>query len=119
MNSSENSSKTKGIRGKVFISSTCFDLKDLRAELAKALKEWGYLPIWNESHDFPKRHGFHSHDTCILTKDMAELMQVINIPKKILVLLGTKQKLLYRKIKRYIHLSGTRCGMKDQPIRKI
>lgn len=54
---------------KVFIGSTCFDLKDLRAELAKALKEWGYLPIWNESPDFPKKPGLHSHDICL---DMAK-----------------------------------------------
>ncbi len=56
---------TKGDGKKVFISSTCFDLKDLRSKLAKALKEWGYMPIWNESPDFPKKHGLHSHDTCI------------------------------------------------------
>ncbi len=30
---------------KVFISSTCFDLKDLRAELAISLKEWGYTKL--------------------------------------------------------------------------
>lgn len=53
------------IKKKVFISSTSFDLKDLRAELAEALKEWGYLPIWNESPVFPKKHGFHSHDICL------------------------------------------------------
>ena len=50
---------------KVFISSTCFDLKDLRAELAISLKEWGYTPIWNESPDFPKKPGLHSHDQCL------------------------------------------------------
>ncbi|MBI4689529.1 MAG: DUF4062 domain-containing protein [Nitrospirae bacterium] len=56
---------TKRDGKKVFISSTCFDLKDLRSELANALKEWGYMPIWNESPDFPKKHGLHAHDTCI------------------------------------------------------
>ncbi len=65
LDSSGNSSKTKGIREKVFISSTCFDLKDLRAELAMALTDWGYLPIWNESPDFPKKHGLHAHDICL------------------------------------------------------
>ena len=33
--------------------------------MAKALKEWGYLPIWNESPDFPKELGIHSHDICL------------------------------------------------------
>ncbi len=50
---------------KVFISSTCFDLEDVRAELAVALNEWGYIPLWNESPDFPKKPGFHSHDICL------------------------------------------------------
>jgi len=50
---------------KIFIISTCFDLKDLRAETAKALKKWGYSPIWNESPDFSKRPDLHSHDICL------------------------------------------------------
>jgi len=50
---------------KIFISSTYFNLKDLRAEIAKALKEWGYTPIWNESPDFPTKPGLHSHDICL------------------------------------------------------
>ncbi len=50
---------------KVFISSTCFDLGDVRAELAHALKELGYQPLWNESPDFPRTPGFHSHDLCL------------------------------------------------------
>lgn len=33
--------------------------------MAKALKEWGYLPIWNDSPYFPKKHGLHSHDICL------------------------------------------------------
>jgi len=56
---------TDKLRRPVFISSTSFDLKDLRAELAEALKEWGYFPIWNESPDFPKTPGLHSHDVCL------------------------------------------------------
>src|SRR3989337_1990728 len=56
---------TDKLRRPVFISSTSFDLKDLRAELAEALKEWGYFPIWNESPDFPKKPGLHSHDVCL------------------------------------------------------
>lgn len=56
---------TKGIMKTVFISSTCFDLIDVRVELAKAIEEWGYLPIWSESPDFPIKHGLHSHDVCL------------------------------------------------------
>lgn len=50
---------------KVFISSTCFDLVDIRAEIAASLEAWGYEPVYNESPNFPKRPGLHSHDICI------------------------------------------------------
>ena len=49
---------------KVFISSTCFDLKDVRAEVANALREWGYRPLWNESPDF-HGHQVVIHDICL------------------------------------------------------
>lgn len=49
----------------VFISSTAYDLGDVRAEVADALTQWGYEPIWNESPDFPKKAGCHSHDICL------------------------------------------------------
>lgn len=55
----------KGSGKKVFISSTSHDLKDLRSEVAKALKDWGFDPIWHESPDFPDKHGVHSHDICL------------------------------------------------------
>ena len=53
------------MKKKVFISSTCNNLIDLRSEVATALKEWGYLPMWNESHSFPVKTGIHSHDICL------------------------------------------------------
>lgn len=72
-----NMSKTSDAGKKVFISSTCFDLKDLRAELAEALKEWGYLPIWSESPNFPKKHGLHSHDVCLDTVRECDIFLLI------------------------------------------
>ena len=56
------------IRGngkKVFISSTSYDLLDLRSEVATALKDWGFVPVWHESPDFPVQNGLHSHDVCL------------------------------------------------------
>jgi hypothetical protein len=52
-------------KGKIYISSTCFDLKDLRAELANEIASWGYQSMWNESPNFPVRQGMHSHDACL------------------------------------------------------
>ncbi|HAW50120.1 TPA: hypothetical protein DCX16_04135 [bacterium] len=57
--------ENNSIGKKVFISSTCFDLKDLRAELAVVLEEWGYTPLWSESPNFPKESGLHAHDICL------------------------------------------------------
>lgn len=55
----------KGRGKKVFISSTSHDLEDLRPEVAKALADWGFEPVWHESPDFPVEDGLHSHDVCL------------------------------------------------------
>lgn len=59
------SSSSNVINKKVFIGSACFKLEDVRAELATSIKKLGYIPIWNESPDFPKKKGVHSHDLCL------------------------------------------------------
>jgi hypothetical protein len=62
---------------KVFISSTCFNLKDLRAELAEEIQSWGFIPIWNESPDFPVIQGLHSHDICLDAVKMCDVYILI------------------------------------------
>lgn len=61
----QNEFQVKGSGKKVFISATSHDLKDLRAEVAKKLEEWGYEPIGHELPDFPVKRGLHSHDVCL------------------------------------------------------
>jgi len=65
MNISQNDLQIKGSGKRIFISSTSLDMKDLRPEVAKALKDWGFEPIWHESPDFPVKQGLHSHDICL------------------------------------------------------
>lgn len=51
---------------KVFLSSTAYDLKDVRAEVARFLEEdFGLEVVCFESSDFPVEKGLHSHDVCI------------------------------------------------------
>lgn len=49
----------------IFLSSTCYDLKDLRAELEKFLKDKGHTLLLSDRSDFPVNIGTHRHDVCI------------------------------------------------------
>lgn len=49
----------------IFISSTCYDLADIRSELASFLKDYGKRVLWSESPDFPVDFYTHSHDICL------------------------------------------------------
>lgn len=65
-NIKQNELYVEGSGKKVFISGTVHkDLKDVRAEVAKSLKDWGFEPINHESADFPVEKGLHSHDVCL------------------------------------------------------
>jgi hypothetical protein len=50
---------------RIYLASTCYDLRDLRFEVARALREWGYQPYLNEDSDFPVKVGVDSYQTCI------------------------------------------------------
>lgn len=62
---------------KVFICSTCEDLKDSRAELKKSLLKWGYEPLLNESSDFPVELGTDSYNACINAVKSCNLLVLI------------------------------------------
>lgn len=53
------------MRPKAFLSSTSYDLADLRAELVELLDALGFEPVYFESPDFPVPGGLHSHDVCL------------------------------------------------------
>jgi uncharacterized protein YjbI with pentapeptide repeats len=50
---------------KIFLSSTCFDLIDLRAELKSALSDSGYIVYASETPDFPVDPKLSTHDNCL------------------------------------------------------
>ncbi len=50
---------------KIFISSTAYDLIDVRAELLHVIPKWGFVAIGHEDPGFPRPFGKHSHDVCI------------------------------------------------------
>ena len=51
---------------KIFISSTAYDLIDVRAELLHAIPKWdGFQALAHEAPGFPIPFGLHSHDVCL------------------------------------------------------
>lgn len=54
-------------KGKVFISSTIYDFKDLRSALKYWLTEMGYEVFESETSDFPRDSAQNSYETCLST----------------------------------------------------
>lgn len=50
---------------RIFLSSTAYDLSDLRAFTVNILEGAGHEVLFHESPTFPARVGLHSHDQCI------------------------------------------------------
>lgn len=48
-----------------FLSSTCYDLSDLRAEIESFLSSKKYTLLLSDRADFPLSPGTHRHDVCI------------------------------------------------------
>lgn len=59
---------------RVFISSTCFDLIDVRAELAEQLKLIGITPILSDDKlsDFKVKPDVNSIETCLINVESCE-----------------------------------------------
>lgn len=50
---------------KVFISSTCFDLKELRDSLSRFVKSFGFEPVLSEHGDVFYHPDLHTHEACV------------------------------------------------------
>lgn len=50
---------------KVFISSTCFDLKDIRNSLKDFVSSFGFDPVLSEYGDVFYHPDLHTHEACI------------------------------------------------------
>ena len=50
---------------KVFVSSTCFDLSEIREQLAKFIRSFGFDPVMSEYGDVFYHPELHTHKACI------------------------------------------------------
>lgn len=50
---------------KVFISSTCFDLSEVREQLKRFVRSFGFEPILSEHGDVFYHPDLHTHDACV------------------------------------------------------
>ena len=50
---------------RIFISSTCYDLSQIRKDLKEGIEAMGHIPILSENKDFPVSPGFTSAENCI------------------------------------------------------
>lgn len=89
---------------KVFISSTAYDLIDLRAEVVEALTQWGFITINHESPNFPVPQGIGSHDICLEAVKHCDIFLLI-IDKRY----GSFYKGDYNEYKSKKNWSITRC----------
>jgi hypothetical protein len=62
---------------KIFLSSTCYDLVDIRAELERFLKEKGHELLLSDRATFPVEIGIHRHDVCINNVQNSDLFILI------------------------------------------
>jgi len=62
----------------IFISSTCYDLSQIRQDLSEAIKRWGHKPLMSESISFPVNPSLSNEDNCIRTvRDEADIFVLI------------------------------------------
>lgn len=50
---------------KVFVSSTCFDLKEIRDSLRRFIQDFGFDPVLSDYGDVFYHPDLHTHDACI------------------------------------------------------
>jgi hypothetical protein len=62
---------------KVFVGSTGYDLRTVRAEIVECLRNMGHAPIYFESPSFHVPQGLHSHDACIQAVEQCEVYLLI------------------------------------------
>ncbi len=61
----------------IFISSTCYDLKDLRAEVERFLHDKGHSLLLSDRVNFPLPTGVHRHDVCIQNAGQCDLFVLV------------------------------------------
>ena len=62
---------------KVFISSTCYDLKDIRDQLKRFISSFGCTPILSDQNDVFFDPDIHTHTSCIEEVSKCDMMLLI------------------------------------------
>ncbi|TGL10886.1 DUF4062 domain-containing protein [Leptospira meyeri] len=62
---------------KIFISSTCYDLNDVRDSLSEFIKSVGYEPILSENGDIFYHPDLHTHESCIKEIENCQIFIII------------------------------------------
>jgi len=62
---------------RIFLSSTCYDLSDLRASLERELVSKGHSLLMSDRHNFPVDPSKHRHDVCVEQAGNADLMLLV------------------------------------------
>lgn len=62
----------------IFISSTCYDLSQIRVDLKESITNMGHNPILSEDHDFPIDPNLSSMENCInVVKNEADIFVLV------------------------------------------
>ncbi len=62
---------------KIFLSSTCYDLKDLRAEIENYLIKTNHEILLSDRAAFPIKAKTHRHDVCIENAELCDLFLIV------------------------------------------
>lgn len=62
---------------KVYLSSTCYDLPDLRAEIENYFRNKGYDLLLSDRTNFPVNTDQHRHDVCIENVELCDLFVLV------------------------------------------
>ena len=89
---------------RIFLSSTCLDLEDLRSGLKESLEEMGYQVWASEFPDFPVDSNLHSHDNCLRNVERAD---------QYVLIVSDRYGALYD------GAAYPKCPLKDAPKRRI
>ncbi|HLO72986.1 MAG TPA: DUF4062 domain-containing protein [Flavobacterium sp.] len=62
---------------KVFVSSTCYDLKEIRDNLYEFIDSLGYIPIFSDKNDVFYHPDLHTHEACLKEIESCQLFVLI------------------------------------------
>ena len=62
---------------KIFVSSTCYDLKEIRDNLYEFIKSIGFSPVFSDKNDVFYHPDLHTHDACIKEIESCQLFILI------------------------------------------